>query len=117
MILLAKQFFYCFLVLIMIISPVQVSMAADFDQHDHAPKCQMNMNAEISIGNSMGCAMQHDEHCQEHAGCVGQFHSSSLQNSHSFLSASRASNSVKFISKNDTILNIYHSLLKRPPKA
>ena len=113
---LSKHFFSWLLVLMMIISPVQVSLAIDIDQHDHAPKCQMPMDADSSIGDSMNCAMQHDEHCQEHADCVGQFNSSSLQPPYSFLLTPGASKQLKFIIQNDTVLSVYPSLLKKPPK-
>lgn len=115
-----KQFFSWMLVLIMAISPVQVTMAVDFDQSSHGSNCQSMMSDSIdSIVMNMDeeCAMEHEEHCHDHPGCVGQFNSSTLQAPNALQLAVRASTLVKFLIDNEAVSTIYPPLLKRPPKA
>ncbi len=116
----SKQFFTWILVLIVAFSPVRVTMAIDFDQSSHGPNCHQSMlgsNDSIDMDMDEDCAMQHEQNCHDHPGCVGQFHSSALQAPASLQFVARASTHIKFLIDNEAVRTVYPSLLKRPPKA
>lgn len=123
MVFLIKQFFSWLLVLIMVVSPVQVTMAIDVDQDSHGEHCQMPSMASTPSHDSVDtkmthdCAMQHGDHCQDHPGCTGQISSSSLYTPNTFLVNLRASSDLKYVPASDSFLVIYPELFKRPPKS
>lgn len=115
-----KHIFSWLLVLIMAISPVQVTMAIDVDQGGHGDRCQtMSIPSHDTVDSTLknDCPMGHGDHCKDHAGCVGQFNSSTMQIPYSSLFVARPSAHNKFTRHNDAVDTVYPSLLKRPPKA
>lgn len=111
------QFITWLLVLIMVINPVQVTMAADTDQNSQGVNCQMSFipMSDTSPGNH--CPMLHDEKCQQHTGCVVQLTVTALPLLHSLLLTQRPISSLKFIIEKDAFNTQYPSLLKRPPRS
>ncbi|MCK4709844.1 MAG: hypothetical protein KAU21_14595 [Gammaproteobacteria bacterium] len=114
---LTKQFFSWLLVLMMVISPVQITMATDTDQGSHGANCQIPLVQISDIYQNDNCPMQYEKQCQEHPGCVAQFTTIPLLILNSNLSADRNITQLKFFTDNDVFLTHYPSLLKRPPKA
>jgi hypothetical protein len=113
-----RQFFSRLLILIMTISPVQITMAIDLDQHNQAMKCQISQAqlANTTVGNtSEGCTSDYNGHCVDLSVCVAQYNLSSYSSS-SFLLITRAVTHTKFIPDNDSVSTHYPELLKRPPK-
>lgn len=106
---LPKQFISWLLLLMMFIGNVHASMAADFDQDCHGANCQMSDMVK-------DCAMNQDEHCQNHVSCVSSS-SSFFQVSSEFLITSNKSTATKFTIDNDNIQAHYPELLKRPPRS
>jgi len=115
-----RQFFSRLLILIMAISPVQITMATDLDQHTQAMNCQISQaqfhNTAVSQ-TSGDCTSDHSEHCVNLSVCGAQFNFSSLYSSNSFLLMTRAVTHSKFVPDNDAISTHYPELFKRPPKA
>jgi hypothetical protein len=117
--LLTRQFFSRLLILIMTISPVQMTMAIDLDQHNQAVNCQVSQAQlpDTTISNtSGGCTSEYGEHCVDLSVCGAQFNFSSLYSSKSFLLITRAVTHTKFTADNDAVSSRYPELLKRPPK-
>ena len=114
-----NQFFTWLLVLMMIISPLRVSMAAEFDQHSHGLNCQMSdkdSHTENDLTMDKDCAMDHDEHCQNHVSCVGTS-TSFFQASNQFLFSASKETAIKFTINDENIQAHYPELLKRPPRS
>jgi len=106
---LTKPFISWILVLMVSFSSVQVSMAADFNPDSHGTNCQMtDMNKD--------CALNHDEHCQNHVSCVGHTSSFFQISSQTQLNISKPS-SIKFTIDNERVQAQYPELLKRPPRS
>jgi hypothetical protein len=114
-----RQFINRLLILIMTISPVQITMAIDLDQHSQAMNCQ-NSQAQppdTTVNNTSGdCPSDYGEHCVDLSVCGVQFNFSSFYSSKSFLLITRAVTHTKFIPDNDAVPTHYPELLKRPPK-
>jgi len=112
-----KQFFTLLLVLIMAISPVQVTMASDIDQNSQGINCQMSLMQMSDTLLNDNCPMQHDEECQQHPGCVAQFTVGALPQLNTLHSVLRDIAQIKLIPEIDIFVSQYPSLLKRPPKS
>ena len=115
-----KQFLSRILVLLIIISPMQVSSAADFDHDDHSQSCSVEISHEQhphDTSSKDDCSKQHSEHCSDHPECVAQHSQSPLHTSSTGLLVSPAISQLKFIPSHDSILTVYSSPLKRPPKS
>ena len=101
------------------VSSAQVSMAVDFDQDSHDISCQhsnMDSHSTNIVNMDEDCAMNHEEHCQNHVSCVG--HSTSLfQISNQTLFTARNAVALKFTVNDESIQAHYPDLLKRPPKS
>jgi len=117
-----KQFLSWLLVLIIAISPIQVTTANGFGQSSHGELCQM-IEQEKSVNSTVkatemtaDCGMSHGNDCQQHLGCIAQFSSTLIFLSLSSVSINRAVTHLKFIAGNDSILTHYPSRLKRPPR-
>jgi len=103
--------------LMLVISPLQLTMADDFDAESHSDKCDMHTMHGSDIKQSDQCAMEHNEHCQDHPGCVAHFQSTSLVTSTSFLLYRTNVLLIKFATDEEKISTLYPSLPERPPKA
>lgn len=119
-----KQRFSWLLVLIMAISPVQVTMAIDVDQDSHGERCHMPSKAStgsshdsVDSGTFHVCGMGHGDNCKDHAGCAGQFNSSTMSAPQQSLFFTTSSTHKKFTRYNEDVETTYPSCLKRPPKA
>lgn len=114
-----RQFFSRLLILIMTISPVQMTMAIDLDQHNQAMNCQI-LQAQLlntTVSDTSGdCTSHYGEHCVDLSVCGAQFNFSSLYSSNSSLLMARAVIHTKFIPDNDAVSTHYPELIKRPPK-
>ncbi len=103
----------------MAISSVQVSMAVDFEQDSHGINCQNSMMESSSsdhLNMDKDCAMNHNEHCQNHVSCVG--HSTSFfQISNQSLVTVRNEIAFKFTINDESLQAHYPELVKRPPKS
>jgi len=119
MIYFSRQFISRLLILIMTISPVQITMAIDLDQHNQAMNCQISQaqlpNTRVSIPGE-DCTSDYGEHCVNLSVCGAQFNFSSLYSPNAFLLIPRAVTHTKFIPDNDAISTRYPELVKRPPK-
>jgi hypothetical protein len=116
----SKQIFSWLLVLILAISPIQVTMAIDVDLDGHGERCQMNSmpsHDSVDMDLKINSPMEHGDHCKDHPSCVGQVSSSSMQAPFSLLFVARTSGHYKFIMENEDVQTVYPSQLKRPPKA
>jgi hypothetical protein len=114
-----RQFFSRLLILIMAISPVQMTMAIDLDQHNQSMNCQISQAQlpDTTISNtSVDCTSEYGEHCVDLSVCGAQFNFSSLYSSNSFLLVTRILAHAKFIPDNDAVSTHYPELFKRPPK-
>ena len=109
---LTKQLFSWLLVLVMFISPFQVTMATDTDQNSQGVNCQMS-----TTSLSDNCLMEHGEKCQQHSNCVAQFTVGALPQLNTLHSAHRDIAQLKFISEIDAFVSQYPSQLKHPPKS
>lgn len=117
--LLTRQFFSRLLILVMTISPVQITMAIDLDQHDQSMKCQISQAQLTSTATNnlnADCNSNYNGHCVDLSVCVGQYNFSSWYSSSSFLLMSRAATHTKFLPDNDSVSTHYPELVKRPPK-
>lgn len=115
-----KQIGSWLLVLILAISPVQVTMAIDIDLDAHGERCQMNSmpsHDSVDMDSKINCPMEHGDHCKDHPGCVGKVSSSSMQAPFSLLFVAKTRGHIIFIIENEDVRTVYPSLLKRPPKA
>ena len=116
---LARQFLIRLIILIIAISPVQITMAIDFDQHSQATTCQMSQEqpAEIMV-KIMGeaCKSDQDNHCVDLSVCSVQYNVSSLYSSGLFQLTARTVIHKKFIAERDAVSTQYPELLKRPPR-
>jgi hypothetical protein len=113
-----RQFFSRLLILIMTISPVQITMAVDLDQHNQAMNCQVSQAQLSSTGvNSLSgdCTSNHSGHCVDLSVCGAQYNFTSYS-SNSFLLISRAATHTKYMPDDDLVSTRYPELLKRPPK-
>jgi len=116
--LLTRQFFSRLLILVMTISPVQITMAIDLDQHNQAMNCQISQVQLTSItfnNTSDDCTSDYNGHCVDLSVCVAQYNFS-LYSSNSFLLMSRAATHTKFMPDKDSVSTQYPELIKRPPK-
>ena len=116
--LLTRQFFSRLLILIMTISPVQITMAIDLDQSNQAMNCQISQ-AELSgtgVNSLSGdCTSDYSRHCVDLSVCGAQYNFTSYS-SNLFLLMSRAATLTKFMPDNDSVSTHYPELVKRPPK-
>jgi hypothetical protein len=102
----------------MTISPVQITMAIDIDQHNQAMNCQISpaQLTSTSVNNtSDDCPSDYSGNCVDVSVCVAQYNFS-LYSSNSFLLITRAATHTKFMPDNDSVSSHYPELLKRPPK-
>jgi hypothetical protein len=114
-----RQFLSRLLILIMAISPVQMTMAIDLDQHTQAVNCKFSQAQlpDTTISNTSGdCTSEYGGHCVDLSVCGAQINFSSLYSSNSFLLVSRTLAHAKFIPGNDAVSTRYPELFKRPPK-
>lgn len=116
-----KHIFSWLLVLIMTVSPVQVTVAIDVGQDGHGERCQMTSSMPshdtVDMDLKVNCPMDHGDHCKDNPGCVAQVSSSSMQVPFSLLFVAKTIGHDKFIIANEDVRTVYPSLLKRPPKA
>ena len=108
------------LVLLIFFSPMQVINAADFNHDEHSQNCSMDGSQnhhQSAPSTSEVCAMQHDEHCSDHPECVAHHSQSPIHTSSAGLFVSRAISQLRFTPSHDSILTVYNSPLKRPPKS
>jgi hypothetical protein len=114
-----RQFFSRLLILIMTISPVQITMAIDLDQHSRAMNCQISQ-AQLSgtdVNNlSRDCTSDYSGHCVDLSVCVAQYNFTSWYSSNSFLLFTRMATHTKYMPDSDAFSTHYPELLKRPPK-
>jgi len=114
-----RQLIIRLLILVMAISPVQITMAIDIDQNNQAMNCQ---NSQVQPANIMekimggGCQSDQSSHCVDLSVCVTQHNFSSMQSSNSFLLLARAAIHKKFVADIDAVSTHYPELLRRPPK-
>lgn len=101
----------------LVISPLQLTMAGDFDADSHSDKCDMHALHGTDMNQSDQCAMEHNEHCQDHPGCVAHFQSTSLVTLSSFLLSRTNVLLIRFAVDEEDVLTLYHALPERPPKA
>lgn len=110
--------------LLMVLSPMQVSLASDAEPHEHANSCSAvafasRTAAQLELND---CAqgyeeVSHEESCIDHPGCVIQFNLSTLQSSDAFLLLANKAIRLRLNSNNDAFSTRYLDLPRRPPKA
>jgi hypothetical protein len=103
----------------MTISPVQITMAIDLDQHNQAMKCQISQArlANTAVNNlNADCSSDYSGHCVDLSVCVAQYNFTSQYSLNSFLLMSRAVTHTKYMPDDDSVSTHYPDLLKRPPK-
>ncbi len=111
-----KQFIYGLMVLVIATSPMQLALSFDFDQDSHEVSCNFTLSHSLSeSGQHEICHDEHEEHCQDHLGCVAQF-SSYLFASNAFQFSAGSAMLVKFSMANENLKTHYPELMKRPPK-
>ena len=115
-----RQFFCWLLVLVMMVSPIQVTMASDFAQQSHGMNCHKPDHGINAVVSANCCkdpgGSDHTKICIVHPECVAQF-STSLIPSSLVVAMPRSVSLIKFIAEHKAVLTHYPSLLKRPPKA
>ena len=114
-----RKFFSRLLIFILIINPVQITIASDFDQHSGTMNCQVSQErvpgATVKIPGD-GCKPDNQEHCSDISVCVMHNNLSAFYSNNSFLLVPRAFAQKKFVPENETVSTQYPDLLKRPPK-
>ena len=104
------------MVLVIATSPMQLALSFEIDQDNHDMSCNMLLTDSMSEPGQHGlCHLEHEEHCQDHLGCVAQF-SSFLYTSNSFQFSPGSAMLVKFSMANENLKTHYPELMKRPPK-
>ena len=108
------------MILIMIISPVQAINLAEPGENSHSINCDMTENhstGQDSQHSHSQCSIDHSEHCNDHAGCVGQLSSLYLNNTSSILADCLTVSATNFGPYTDKVLTPFLDQIKRPPKA
>ena len=114
--LLTKHLFSWLLVLVMIFSTIQVTMANDTDQSNQGINCHTS-HMQMSGNLSDICPMQNDQECQQHSSCVVNFTIAALPLLNTLLPTHRDVAQLKFIFEINTFASRYPSQLKRPPRS
>ena len=114
-----KQFIARFMVLIMSISPVQITIAADFDHHDTEMNCQISSVPSpdptyMNIDDN--CGIENSSHCVDLSVCAAQTNFISLRSSSPLIISASAVTRLKITTDNQSISTNYPELLRRPPK-
>lgn len=120
MLYISRQFLAQLLILIMVVSPVQITMAIDIDQLGQAMACQVSQVqlANMTDKNMDGkCTPEFGGHCMELSVCGAQNNISSLHSVNLFLLVARATAYKNFVVDSDSVRTHYPELLKRPPKS
>ena len=115
----SRQFLTQLLILIMVISPVQVTMAIDIGQLGQAMTCQVSQVQLTDMTDKNmdeKCTSGYGDHCAELSVCGAQNNISSLHSVNSFLLMARATDYKKIVADSDSVRTHYPELLKRPPK-
>ena len=113
-----RHFFSRLLILVMTISPVQITMAIDLDQSNQTMNCQISQAQLSGTGvNSLSgdCTSDYSKHCVDLSVCGAQYNFTSYS-SNSILLITRVLTHTKFLPDNDAVSTHYPELLKRPPK-
>ena len=119
MLYIVRQIIARLLILIIAISPVQITMAVEIDQHIEAMHCQNSQVPPTNVMHRMGGACEPDQssHCVVVSVCVTPLNLASLKSSNSFQLLARDATPSLFVPDKDTVPTHYPEPLKRPPKA
>lgn len=115
-----RHFFSSLLILVMIINPIQIAQAIDFDRPEQATPCQISQERFpavvdlISTGGS--CISDQGSHCVDSSVCVAQSNFTSLRSSGSIVLTIQVITKLKFVVEGDAVSTHYPELLRRPPK-
>ena len=115
----SRLFLFRLLILVMAISPVQITMAIDFGHNNLVKNCQISKARTADFMERImdeGCKSDQKNHCVDLSVCVTQHNFSSMKSSNSFLLLTRAVIHKKFIADSDAVSTQYPELLRRPPK-
>ena len=113
-----KQLIARFLVLIMAISPVQITIATDFNQHGAEMNCQVSSvpsPAFAYMDMNHNCGIENNSRCVDLSMCAAQTNFVSLRSSSPPIFAPGVATLLKFKADNQSISTIYPELLRRPP--
>jgi hypothetical protein len=114
-----KQFIARFVILIMAISPVQITIATDFDQHGTEMNCQISSvssPAPAYMNIDDNCGIENSSHCVDLSVCAAQTNFISLRSSGPLIFSPGVATLLKFTTDNQSISTNYPELLRRPPK-
>jgi len=111
-----KQFIAWFMVLIIAISPVQITIATDFDQHSTDMNCQISSLPSPNMNIDDNCGVEDSGHCLNLSVCAAQINFISLRSSSPLIFSPGAVTQLKFTADNQSISTNYPELLRRPPK-
>ena len=116
----SQRFLIRLLIFIVAISPVQITMAVDFDPPGQNMDCQILplQSADWADTNmDDSCALEKSGHCIDLSVCAAHTSFTSLRSSISLLLSPAAVTLLRFTNNNESMSTNYPGLLKRPPKA
>ncbi len=115
----SRQSLIRLLIFIVAISPVQITMAVDFDPPGQNVDCQILpvQSADWADANMEdSCGLDKSDHCIDTSVCAAHTNFTSLRSSISLLVSPDAVTLLRFTSNNEAMSTNYPGLLKRPPK-
>lgn len=107
------------LMLVIALSPMQVSLAQKAAPHDHPQNCQdMHVHGGIQLAMPDDhCENGHSDLCIDHPGCLAQMTFTSLQPIGEQLFAGLTSQTVRYARLRTDVLSRYLDSLTRPPNS